>query len=81
MTYIDAMALMRQHQASRQSAIIPMWRSIMPPRTNQDDSLIEARGYAVYNEFFPMLDLPLPFGSGWSQDDDATPVAVDQRLH
>ena len=76
LTYIDAMNLMRQHRASRQSAIIPMFRSIMPPRTNQDNSQIETRGYAVHSEFFPMLDLPFHYGSGWSRDDDAIPVAV-----
>ena len=76
LTYIDAMNLMRQHQASRQSAIIPMFRSIMPPRTNQDNSLIETRGYAVHSDFFPMLDVPFHYGSGWSRDDDATPVVV-----
>jgi putative ABC transport system permease protein len=76
LTYIDAMNLMRQHRASRQSAIVPMFRSIMPPRTNQDNSQIETRGYAVHSDFFPMLDLPFHYGSGWSRDDDATPVAV-----
>lgn len=76
LTYIDAMNLMRQHRASRQSAIIPMFRSIMPPRTNQDNSQIETRGYAVHSDFFPMLDLPFHYGSGWSRDDDAIPVVV-----
>jgi putative ABC transport system permease protein len=76
LTYIDAMNLMRQHRASRQSAIIPMFRSIMPPRTNQDNSQIETRGYAVHSDFFPMLDLPFHYGSGWSRDDDSIPVVV-----
>jgi putative ABC transport system permease protein len=78
LTYIDAMALMRQHRAFRQSAIVAMWRSIMPPSASQSDSLIETRGYAVYSEFFPMLDVPFHYGSGWSADDDAhqTPVVV-----
>jgi len=76
LTYIDAMNLMRQHRASRQSAIIPMFRSIMPPRTSQDNSQIETRGYAVHSDFFPMLDLPFHYGSGWSRDDDAIPVVV-----
>ena len=71
LTYIDAMNLMRQHLASRQSAIIPMFRSIMPQRTDQDNGLIDTRGYAVYSEFFPMLDVPFLYGSGWSADDDA----------
>jgi putative ABC transport system permease protein len=78
LTYIDAMALMRQHQASRQSAIAPMWRSITPPRSSPGSDLIEARGYAVYSEFFPMLDVPFHYGSGWSADDDVrqAPVVV-----
>jgi putative ABC transport system permease protein len=76
LTYIDAMTLMRQHRASRQSAIIPMFRSIMPPHTSQDNSLIETRGYAVYSEFFPMLDVPFHYGSGWSKDDDARQIPV-----
>lgn len=76
LTYIDAMNLMRQHRASRQSAIIPMFRSITPPRTNQDNSQIETRGYAVQSDFFPMLDLPFHYGSGWGRDDDAIPVVV-----
>ncbi|MEP7186842.1 MAG: ABC transporter permease [Rhodanobacter sp.] len=71
LTYIDAMALMRRHRASRQSAIIPMWRSIAQPRSGQSDSLIDTRGYAVYSEFFPMLDVPFHYGSAWSADDDA----------
>jgi putative ABC transport system permease protein len=76
LTYIDAINLMRQHRASRQSAIIPMFRSIMPERSNQDNGLIDTRGYAVYSEFFPMLDVPFQYGSGWSADDDARQMPV-----
>jgi putative ABC transport system permease protein len=78
LTYIDAMTLMRQHRAFRQSAIIALWRPIMPPSTNQDSGLIDTRGYAVHSEFFPMLDVPFHYGSGWSAGDDArqTPVVV-----
>ena len=76
LTYIDAMNLMRQHRASRQSAIVPMFRAIMPPRISQDNSLIDTRGYAVYSDFFPMLDVSFHYGSGWSKDDDASPIPV-----
>jgi putative ABC transport system permease protein len=78
LTYIDAMALIRQHRAFRQSAIIPMFRSIMPPHANQDNGPIDTRGYAVYSDFFPMLDVPFHYGSGWSAADDArqTPAVV-----
>ncbi|RDS82032.1 ABC transporter permease [Dyella psychrodurans] len=76
LTYIDAMALTRQHRAFRQSSIIAMWRSIAPPHASQDGTLIEARGYAVDSEFFPMLDVPFHYGGGWSADDDAHRAAV-----
>ncbi|WEN13782.1 ABC transporter permease [Rhodanobacter sp. AS-Z3] len=78
LTYTDAMALMRQHRALRQSAITSFFRSVRPPRFSENDSLIDARGYAVYSEFFPMLDVPFHYGTGWSADDDAgrTPVVV-----
>jgi len=76
--YVDAVALMRQHRASRQSAIYSMTRSVMPTRTSQNISPFQVRGYAVYGEFFPMLDVPFHYGGGWTADDDArqTPVAV-----
>jgi putative ABC transport system permease protein len=76
LTYADGMALMRQRQAFRQSAIVPMWRSILPARTNKDNSLIDARGYAVYSEFFPMLDVSFHYGSSWSADDDARQIPL-----
>ena len=78
LTYIDAMALMHQHRAFRQSAIIGMSRLIVPPRHSQADGLINASGYAVYSDFFPMLDVPFHYGAGWGTDDDAreNPVIV-----
>jgi putative ABC transport system permease protein len=79
LTYTDAMNLMRQHRASRQSAIIPMFRSIMPERSNQDNGLIDTRGYAVYSEFFPMLDVPFQYGSGWSGRRAGTGAPCFQR--
>lgn len=76
MPYIDAMALMRDHRAFRQSAIAPIWRSITRPRSSPGTDLIETRGYAVYSEFFPMLDLSFHYGSGWSAADDEHRAAV-----
>jgi putative ABC transport system permease protein len=78
LTYIDAMALMHQHRAVRQSAIVGMSRLIVPPRNSQNDGLINASGYAVYSDFFPMLDVPFHYGGGWSAGDDARqdPVIV-----
>lgn len=76
--YIDAMALMRQHHAARQSAIYMLSLSAMPTSTSRNRSPILLGSFAVYSEFFPMLDVPFRYGSGWSADDDAqqAPVAV-----
>lgn len=78
LTYIDAMALMQLHRAVRQSAIVGMSRLIVPPRDRQNDGLINASGYAVYSDFFPMLDVPFLYGGGWSTGDDEreNPVIV-----
>ncbi|OOG63440.1 peptide ABC transporter permease [Rhodanobacter sp. B04] len=76
--YTDAMALMRQHRATRQSAIYPVAPSVMPTGTSRNRSPVPLDGYAVYGEFFPMLDVPFHYGHGWSADDDVKqlPVAV-----
>jgi putative ABC transport system permease protein len=76
--YADAMILMRQHRAARQSAIYPIGPSLFPANSGRNRSPIPLDGYAVSSEFFPMLDVPFHYGSGWRADDDAsqTPVAV-----
>ena len=72
--YTDAMALMRDHRARLQSAIYLIAPSVIPVGAGR--SPIPVDGYAVYNEFFPMLDVPFQYGSGWSADDDAHQAAV-----
>lgn len=76
--YADAMALMRQHRATRQSAIYPIGPSLMPTNNSRNRSPLLLDGYAVSSEFFPMLDVPFHYGSGWGANDDASraPVAV-----
>lgn len=76
LTYIDATALILQHRGFRQSAIVPMWRSIMPPPARRNTDPIDTRGYAVTSGFFPMLDVPFHYGSGWSAGDDASRIPV-----
>jgi putative ABC transport system permease protein len=41
-------------------------------------SPIPVFGFAVYDEFFPMVDVPFQYGSGWSAEDDVqgAPVVV-----
>ena len=76
MTYADAMALMHDHRATHQSAIFAVGPTVLP--TGAGRSPIPVFGFAVYDEFFPMVDVPFEYGSGWSADDDAqgAPVVV-----
>jgi putative ABC transport system permease protein len=74
MDYTDAVALMREHRARYQSAMYQMSPSIVPPDASKHP--INIGGHAVYSEFFPMLDVPFKFGSGWGADSDAQRAAV-----
>jgi putative ABC transport system permease protein len=82
MTYIDAVALMRDHRGHLQSALYPI-----APTVYSDDSTQKVRsapGHAVYGEFFLMLDVPFLFGSGWSAADDeqhARVVVIGKSLN
>ena len=72
--YTNATALMRDHRATLQSAIYEISPSVMPTMPGQ--SPIPLDGYAVYSEFFPMLDVPFHYGSGWGSIDDTNRSAV-----
>jgi putative ABC transport system permease protein len=74
--YADAMALMHDHRATRQSAIFAVGPTVLPAGAGR--SPIPVFGFAVYDEFFPMVDVPFQYGSGWSADDDTqgAPVVV-----
>jgi len=68
LNYVDAMALMRAHEAKRQTLLYPVQLSVAP---GGDRSLpIAANGYAVYGDFFPMFETPFQYGSGWDKQDD-----------
>jgi len=68
LTYADAMALMHGHRAARQSAIYAVAPTVLPAKLGS--SPIPVFGFGVSSEFFPMLDVPFQFGSGWSAADD-----------
>jgi putative ABC transport system permease protein len=74
MTYTDAMALMRDHRAKRQSAMYQISPSVVPAQAGKHP--LNVGGHAVYSEFFPMLDVPFLYGSGWNAQDDAKRAAV-----
>ncbi|MEO6966972.1 MAG: ABC transporter permease [Rhodanobacteraceae bacterium] len=67
--YADALALMRDHRATLQSAMYQVTPSVVPADPGKHP--INATGHGVFSEFFPMLDIPFKYGSGWSADDDA----------
>ena len=82
LTYTDAMALMRQHRAVRQTAMYPIVPTIYPADPAQKSRSVP--GHAVYASFFPMLDVPFQYGSGWSSADDAQHarvVVIDSELN
>lgn len=68
LNYVDAMALMRAHQAKRQTLLYQVQMSVMPG--GDRDLPLAANGYAVYSDFFPMFDVPFQYGGGWSAQDD-----------
>jgi putative ABC transport system permease protein len=76
LTYADAMALLHDHRAARQSAIFAIAPTVLPAGAGR--SPIPVFGFAVDDEFFPMVDVPFRYGSGWSADEDAqgAPVVV-----
>ncbi|MGH8115550.1 MAG: ABC transporter permease, partial [Rhodanobacteraceae bacterium] len=69
LTYDDAVALMRDHRAILQSAMYMVSPSVVPADPAKHP--INISGHAVFSAFFPMLDVPFAYGSGWSAADDA----------
>lgn len=82
MDYTDAVALMRDHRAKLQSAMYEVSPSIVPADASKHP--INVSGHAVYSEFFPMLDTPFKYGSGWSAANDqqrAMVVVISSKLN
>src|SRR3546814_4440285 len=62
------------HRAKRQSAMYQISPSVVPAQAGKHP--LNVGGHAVYSEFFPMLDVPFLYGSGWNAQDDAQRAAV-----
>ncbi len=80
--YTDAMALMRTHEAKRQTLLYPVQMSVMPGGSR--DLPIAGNGYAVGSDFFPMFEVPFLYGSGWSAQDDesrGSDVVISDQLN
>lgn len=74
--YSTAIALLRDHRATYQSAIYPVSATVTPRRSGEYP--FNVISYAVTDEFFPMVDVPFEYGAGWSTADEsgAAQVAV-----
>jgi len=81
LSYMDAMALLRDHRATLQSAMYQIVPWVLPDGSK--GAPISSVGHAVTHEFFSLLDIPFVAGSGWGQDDDergAAVAVISQRL-
>ena len=67
LTYIDAIALMREAAAARQSA---MFSTIAIIRPEQTEIPFEVTGRAVYGDFFSMFDAPFKHGGPWDDNSE-----------
>lgn len=74
LSYTDAMALMRAHQATRQTLLYPVQLAVLP--AGNRSLPVAVNGYAVHGDFFPMFAVPFRYGSGWNAADDAGRAAV-----
>jgi len=79
LSYTDAMALMRDHKAARQTAIYPVASTAIPEDATREPFAVN--GYAAYADFFPMFEAPFLYGDGWdaSQDEAHAGVVVISR--
>jgi putative ABC transport system permease protein len=74
LSYIDAMALMKAHAATRQSAMYLTRLWLRPADPGQKPLKVLAR--AAYADFFPMFDVPFKFGAPWAAADDESRAAM-----
>lgn len=72
--YATAKTLLGDRRAKYQSANYWIAPTVIPAR--QGVYPFNASGFAVTAQFFPMLDVPFAYGSGWSDADDAARAQV-----
>lgn len=81
MSWLDASALLHIHQGSRESAMYEVGLIILPKAPSAEFHVF-AR--ATTSDFFGMFQVPLKFGSAWTQREDATAapvVVITSRLN
>ncbi|WP_196140620.1 ABC transporter permease [Aliikangiella sp. G2MR2-5] len=67
-TYMDAMALMKNAPAKRQTAMSKVFAVIEPE--GEDVRPFETEGRATFGDFFAMFSTPFLYGNGWSRESD-----------
>jgi putative ABC transport system permease protein len=73
-SYIDVMALMKAHAASRQTAFFVTLPTLRPSDPRQKPFKAFVR--ATYSDFFPMFNVPFKYGARWMASDDEARAAV-----
>jgi putative ABC transport system permease protein len=82
LNYVDAMALLRAHQASRMTMLYSVMLSVLPRDANGMPA--STGGYAVTADFFSMFNVPFQYGSGWNNADDdarAADIVLTQEFN
>ncbi len=74
LTYVDSTALLRAHQATRQTVMYEVGFSVTPENRDIKPFFVDAR--ATSSDFFLMFDTPFLFGQGWSKTEDDAKAAV-----
>jgi len=80
--YRTATALLNDRRGSMQAAIYKVSPAVLAMRAGSHP--VNVDGHAVSSDFFPMLEVPFAFGSGWSRQDDerrANVVVIGDTLN
>ncbi|WP_266172141.1 ABC transporter permease [Dyella subtropica] len=82
LNYVDAMALMRDHKAKRQTMLYPIGLSALP--RDAQSVPFNVQGFTAQSDFFAMFDVPFQYGSAWAAADDeqrAAVVVISRKLN
>jgi putative ABC transport system permease protein len=73
-TYRDAKALLDSRKAFRQAMMSRASLAVEPENREERPFFVEVRVTSA--DFFPMFDVPMKYGTGWSADEDAAAEQV-----
>jgi len=74
LSYTDATALLRAHQARRQTVLYAVKLAVVPDISRMQPFSLP--GDAVSSDFFAMFDVPFRYGGGWTASDDEHRAAL-----